>query len=177
MVVLLGGLGLRVVPAAVGRLREARELLDARRTLLDRIRTDLAGLDALGDSTTALRARVVALAPRILSGTSAAEAMNDLVGRVTLATDRGAVKLTGTEPLPDSSRAGVLRRVGLRASFEGDVRGVVGTLRALEQDPGALLLDDLRVLALDPASAETVPELLRVELSVWGWQQAKAAGS
>ncbi len=166
-------LGLRAGPAMVLRVRDAREMLDARRALLQRLQGELSGVDALADTAKQLQADVVALAPRILSGTSPAEAANDLVGRVTHAADRSLVKLTGAEPLTDSAAAGGLRRVGVRASFEGDIRGVVGTLRALERDPGALLLDDLRVLSPDPGADASRPEALRVDLTVRGWYQSR----
>jgi hypothetical protein len=168
---------LRAGPTVVMRVRDARETLESKRALLDRLQAELAGLDALEEAAKQLQVRVVGLAPRILSGTSDAEAASDLVGRITLATDRSMVRLTGTDPLPDSTSAGGLRRISLRVSFEGDARGLVGTLRGLEQDPGALLLDDLRVLALDPAGTDAVSEVLRVELTVRGWHQARARGS
>lgn len=170
-----GWILLRAVPTAIVWVREAQEALETRRGALERLQSDLAGLDAIGDTTKALQARVVALAPRILSGASAAEAENDLGGRVTLATNRGLVKLTGTVSVPDSAVRGALRRAGVRASFQGDIRGLVATLRGLERDPGALLLDDLRILAANPQEAENVPEVLRVELTVRGWYQAKKA--
>lgn len=168
---------LRAGPTVVTRVRDARETLDSKRALLDRLQAELAGLDALEETAKQLQVRVVALAPRILSGTSDAGAASDLVGRITLATDRSMVRLTGTVPLPDSTSAGGLRRISLRVSFEGDVRGLVGTLSRLEHDPGALLLDDLRVLALDPAGTDAASEVLRVELTVRGWHHARVHGS
>lgn len=176
-VVLLCWLGLRVIPAAAGRVRNANEMLETRRALLERLETELAGLEVLADTTKALQARVIGLAPRILSGTGGAEALNNLVGRVTLAKDRGLTKLTRTDPVPDSVVAGRLGRVALRVGFEGDIRAVVGTIRALEDDPAALVLDDLRVMALDPQSGQDVAEVLRVELTVRGWHQMKAEGT
>lgn len=166
-------LALRAAPAAVSRISDARELLESRRTLLLRLERELAGLDALADTAKQLQARVVALAPRILTGTSPAEAGADLVGRITHAADVGMVKLTSAEPMTDSAVVGGLRRVGVRMGFEGDIRGVVGTLQALERDPGALEFDDLKVLALEPMGEANRPEVLRAELTVHGWHQAK----
>lgn len=166
-------LALRAAPAAVGRIDDASELLASRRALLQRLEQELAGLDAMADTANQLQARVVGLAPRILTGTSPAEAAADLVGRITHATDASSVKLTSAEPVPDSTVAGGLRRVAVRMGFEGDIRGVVGTLRALERDPGALQLDDLSVLSMEPTGEENRPEVLRAELTVRGWHQAK----
>lgn len=173
-VVACAWLGLRGVPTMVTQMRDASDLLESRQELLQRLRGELGGLDALADTTKLLQARVIALAPRILSGGSDIEAAADLAARVSHASDVGAVKLTGVEPTTDSAVAGGLRRVGVRARFEGDIRGTVETLRTLEKDPGALDLDDLRVLALEPTSEESRPEILRVELTVRGWHQLKA---
>lgn len=172
-VVATAWLGLRAVPAMTSRVGAASALLQTRRALLYRVTEELTSLDALEDTTTTLRSAVVALAPLILSGPSPAEATADLVGRITHATDRSQVKLTGADPMVDSAMAGGLRRVGVRVTVEGDIRGVIETLRALEADPGALLLDDLRVLALEPTSEEGRPEVLRAELTVRGWHQVK----
>jgi len=166
-------LGLRIVPMVVSRVGAARELLASRQELLYRMQLELGGLDALADTARQLQAQVVALAPRILTGTSSADATADLVARITLVANRSRVKLTGADPVLDSAAAGGLRRVAVRASVEGDIRGVIELLRGLERDPGALLLDDLRVLALEPTSEEHRPEVLRVELAVYGWHQVR----
>jgi hypothetical protein len=176
-VLLVAWLGLHAIPAAAAWMRDKRDTLEARQALLDRLEAELAGVDALGDTAKVLQARVIGLAPRILSGASTAEAVNDLVGRVRLATNRSRVKLTRTDLLPDSAVAGRLRRVGVRAGFEGDAQGIVATLRALEADPAALVLDDFRILALNPENGENVAEVLRVEFTVRGWCQAKAGGT
>jgi len=172
----LGLLLLRTVPLAVAWGRAARVALEADRVTLARLEADLAGMDALTDTTRALQARLLALAPALLTGGSAAEAQSDLVGRLTLATDRAHVRRTATEPVADSLRAGDLARVSVRLRLEGDARGLAATLAALARDPGALAIDDLRVVALDPASGDGVAERLRVELVVRGWHQLRRRG-
>lgn len=163
----------RTLPPAVAILRAARAALTADRATLAQLQADLDGMDALADTTRQLQARLLALAPALLTGRSAAEAQGDLAGRLTLATDRAGVRLTSTEPVADSLRAGDVARVAVRLRLEGDARGLAATLGALARDPGALSFDALRIVALDPASGDAVAERLRVELVVRGWHQVR----
>ncbi len=130
---------------------------------------DLADAGVLRDSAVQLGQALVSLAPRILSGNSAAEAVADLSARVNMAVSGHQAKLERVDPLPDSLRAGRLRRVALRAAFECDVRGLAGVLEGLEFGKVALSLRELRVTAVDAGSADKAPEVLRVEMTVAGW--------
>jgi hypothetical protein len=123
----------------------------------------------LRDSAVQLGAALVGLAPKILSGNSAADAVADLSGRVNLAVSGHQAKLERVDAVPDSTAAGRLRRVTLRAAFECDVRGLAGVLEALEFGKVVLSLRELRVTAVDAASPDKLPEVLRVEMSVAGW--------
>jgi hypothetical protein len=160
---------LRVVPWGVRNVLEAETGLRERATLLARARADLADAGVLRDSAVQLGEALVGLAPKILNGTSVAEAVADLSARVNMAVSAHQAKLERVDPLPDSLRAGRLRRVALRAAFECDVRGLAGVLEALEFGNIALALRELRVTAVDAGSAEKVPEVLRVEMTVAGW--------
>ena len=160
---------LRVVPWGVRSVLGAEAGVRERATLLARARADLADAGVLRDSAVQLGQALVSLAPKILSGNSEADAIADLSGRVNLAVTSHQAKLERVDPLPDSLRAGRLRRVALRAAFECDVRGLAGVLDALEFGKVALSLRELRVTAVDAGSADKVPEVLRVEMTVAGW--------
>ena len=160
---------LRVVPWGVRNVLGAETGLRERATLLARAQADLADAGMLRDSAVQLGQAIVGLAPKILSGSSAADAIADLSGRVNLAVTSHQAKLERVDPLRDSLRAGRLRRVALRAAFECDVRGLAGVLEALEFGKVALSLRELRVTAVDAALADKMPEVLRVEMTVAGW--------
>lgn len=160
---------LRVLPWAVRGTLGAATGLRERETLLVRARADLADAAMLRDSAAQLGQALVGLAPKILSGSSAADARADLSSRVNMAASGHQAKLERVDLLPDSLRAGRLRRVALRAAFECDVRGLAGVLEALEFGKVALSLRELRVTAADAAPADKMPEVLRVEMTVAGW--------
>lgn len=160
---------LRVVPAALRTLSTAHEQLQIRAALLARARADLAQTTLLRDSAVELSRALVELAPKILSGTSAAEAVADLSGRVNRATVDHQAKLEGVDPASDSVVAGRLHRATVRTTFECDIRGLVGVIEALELGKAALAVRELRVTAVDPALSDGNPERLRVELVVTGW--------
>jgi len=160
---------LRVLPWSLRRVLGAATGLRERATLLARARADLADASALRDSAAQLGQALVGLAPKILSGNSAADAVADLSARVNMAVSGHQAKLERVDPLLDSLRAGRLRRVALRAAFECDVRGLAGVLDALEFGKVALSLRALRVTAVDAGSADKMPEVLRVEMTLAGW--------
>src|SRR5437016_4319470 len=160
---------LRVLPWGVRRVLGAEAGLRERATLLARARADLVDASVLRDSAGQLGQALVGLAPKILSGNSPAEAMADLSGRVNLAVSGHQGKLERVDPVPDSTVAGRLHRVTLRAAFECDVRGLAGVLEALEFGKVVLSLRELRVTAVDAGSPGKMPEVLRVEMTVAGW--------
>jgi len=160
---------LRVLPWSVRSALAAEAGLRQRAALLARARADLAEAGVLRDSALELSHALVGLAPKILSGNSAAEAVADLSGRVNLAASRSQAKLERVDPQTDSTVAGRLHRVALRAAFECDIRGLVGMLQALTFGKAALALRELRVTAVDASSVDKSPEVLRVEMTVAGW--------
>jgi hypothetical protein len=160
---------LRVVPWTIRSVLAAEMHLREQTALLARARADVADAVMLRDSAAQLSQALVGLAPKILSGNTSAEAIADLSGRVNLAASSHQAKLERIDPVADSTRVGRLHRVTLRAGFASDVRGLVGVLQALAFAKAALALRELRVTAVDVASAEKNPEVLRVELTVSGW--------
>ena len=160
---------LRVLPWTIRRAVAAEAGLRQRAALLARAQADLADASVLRDSAFQVGHALVGLAPKILSGNSAAEAVADLSGRVNLAASGLQAKLERVDPVPDSVARGRLRRATLRAAFECDVRGLVGVLQALEFGKVALAVRELRVTAVDAGSPDKMPEVLRVEMTVAGW--------
>ena len=168
-VVLTAVLLLRVLPWSVRSVLVAEAELRDRAALLARTRADLAEGAVLRDSAVTLGQALVGLAPKLLSGNTAAEAMADLSGRLNLGASRSQAKLARVDQVADSAVAGRLRRVRLRATLEADVHGVTGVLRAVEFNEAALAVNELRIVATDPISADHGPEVLRFEVTVTGW--------
>src|SRR5207249_1409474 len=123
----------------------------------------------LSDSAVALGQGLVGLAPRILGGNTIAEEVTDLSGQVNLMASGHQAKLERVDPVADSAVAGRLHRVTLRAAFDCDVRGLSRILQALEFGKVALSLQDIRITAVDVASLDQSPEVVRIEMTVTGW--------
>jgi hypothetical protein len=69
----------------------------------------------------------------------------------------------------DSARTGWLRRVTVRAVLESDLEGTLATLKAAEKGPAVLVLRSAKLTAMNPASADGVPEVIAAEATVSGW--------
>jgi hypothetical protein len=169
LVIAVAVLGLRVLPWIVRRASGAHAMLRERAVLLARTREELASLPTLRDSAAVLSQALVALAPQVLSGSTAAEASADLAGRMNLAASRAPAKVSRLDPLPDSGGEGRLGRAVVHASLETDVRGLVAFIRAIDAGDEVLVLDELRIEAPEPGAADRGPEVLRVEVTVVGW--------
>lgn len=172
--VILGALVLlRGVPAsarAISRLRQ--RALDSFGTET-RARELLSAAPSVQDSVARSLSSVVALAPKLVEGHSSAEAQAALSGLVNLIASRNALKVTGIDPLPDSNAA-VFAQVRVHVVLEGDVRGLVGFLKAVETGEPLLSAPSLSVSAPDPGgSAKGVPETLHLELIVAGYYLPK----
>lgn len=160
---------LRVLPSVIRTALGAEQGLRERATLLARARDNVADAAELRDSAVRVGQALIGLAPKLVNGGRMTEAASDLSGLLSLAVARHQAKLERLEGVPDSTVAGRLRRVTVRAAFECDVRGLAGVLEALEFGKVALSLRDLRVTAVDAGSAARMPEVLRVEITVAGW--------
>ena len=162
-------LGLRVVPWAVRDLQGRRERLAARRELLIRTREQIRDAQALADSAPAIERRLVALAPAVLTGRRGADAVTDLLGRLSRAAADQRVRLVHSGAAADTVRVGRLARVTVQASLEGDARGVLGVLAGLERGPAAAVVADVRFTALDPLSPPTAAEVIATDVVIRGW--------
>ena len=167
--VILGAvLVLRVIPWGVRSVLALRTRTLERVETLARARDALAAAPAQRDSLTLALGAVVALAPRLVDGRSAAEASASLSALVSMSASRHQVRLVRLDPLPDSA-AGVFRRVAVRAELEGDVRGLTRFLRTIETGDPLLTVPALAVLAPDAQGRSPGPEALRAEVSIEGF--------
>jgi len=167
--VILGGvLVLRVIPWGVRSVSALRERTAERVETLALARDALAAAPALRDSLTRALGAVVALAPRLVDGRTAAEASSSLSALVFMAASRHQVRLVRLDPLPDSA-AGVFHRVAVHAELEGDVRGLTRFLRAIETGDPLLTVPTLAVQAPDPLGRAPGPEALGAEMHVVGF--------
>jgi hypothetical protein len=168
-------LGLRVGPWSVRSYRGLREEVAARSAVLARMRDAIGEAEALGDSSEAVRQAYLALAPRVLSGDTEAAALASLTGHLGAVADRSRTTLERADAVPDSTRMGGVRRISVRASFEGDTRGITAALRAIDANPIALSTGAVRVVAPDPGSADGVPEVLKGEIVISAWYAERGA--
>jgi hypothetical protein len=168
-VVAVAALGLRVLPWGLRRASSGHAMLRERAVLLARTREELASLPTLRDSAAVLSQALVALAPQVLSGSTAAEAGGDLSGRMNLAASRAPAKVNRLDPLPDSGGEGRLGRARVHAAIETDIRGIVAFIRAIDAGDEVLMLDELRIEAAEPGAADRGPEVLKLDVTVSGW--------
>lgn len=173
--ILVSFTALRILPWVYHAARDRTEEFRSRAELLARARVTVESAGVLQDSSVAVKARLLALAPRILAGAQQAEALGDLSGRLNALASAHHVRLTRTDPLSDSTRAGELRRVSVRVVLESDSRGTLGFLGALARGPAVLVLKELRVTAPNPTSPAAVPEVLETEATVVGWYLARGS--
>ncbi|HJS43587.1 MAG TPA: type II secretion system protein GspM [Gemmatimonadales bacterium] len=160
---------LRAMPWAVRQERSGYAVLRERSALLARARDEMASLSALRDSAATLSQALVALAPRLLSGSSPAEAGADLSGLMNLAASRAPARVERIDPRPDSAGEGRLGRVRVHAVLESDVRGLVALLKSIDASDEVVELDMLHVEAPGALTAERGPEILKIEVTVSGW--------
>src|SRR5881394_2547215 len=124
---------LRVVPWAVRVVATLRVETIERVHTVARANDVLAAASATRDTLAQTLGAVVALAPRLIEGRTAAEAQASLSGLVSLAASRHALRVMRLDPLPDSSAEGVFNRVAVHVELEGDVVGLTRFLGAVEK--------------------------------------------
>ncbi len=161
-------LALRAVPAAARWNSRVHARADAVALELARGRELVAANPELRDSLAARAGRLVALAPRLVPGTTAEQAQAELAGIVIGAATRAQVRVARQESRADSA-TGLFVRVAMRIEAEGDVAGVTRWLAALEEQDPTLTVNDLSMRASDPTAPPQQAERLRVEATVAGW--------
>lgn len=172
----LAWIGLRVVPSAVRAEARLSERVAERASELRAVRRGLAGLDAMEDSAASINARLVALAPRLLTGDSQGEAASQLSVELRKHGEAVHARVDRVIARPDTSAAGPLVGVQVRMELETDAAGLEAFLTRVRTADLALVADELQVTAVDPRSLATREERLHVVLQVHAWWLASAAG-
>jgi hypothetical protein len=164
---------LRVVPALARRYMTLRHETMERLATVERARMTLASAGALRDSSTLAAGELVALAPKLLAGATAAEAAATLASDVSLIASRAGLRVLSLNAAPDSG-AGAFVPVTLRAELEGDLSGLTELLRAVEGARILLTVNSMRIVAADPLQRQPGPEQLRIALAIEGWRLRSA---
>lgn len=161
-------LALRLLPWTVRAVAALRAEAAERVQTVARANEVLAGALATRDSLEQTLGAVVALAPRLVDGRSAADAQATLSGLVSLAASQHALRIVRLDPLPDSAGDGVFNRVAVHVELEGDVAGLTRFLGAVERGDPLLTLSVLSVQATDPGGRPNTPESLKIEATITG---------
>jgi hypothetical protein len=160
---------LRIIPASVRAILALDGRVEQQRGLLSRIDSDIRESPALEDSASSVLDRFRRLAAQLLPGASDAEAAAEVAHRIEVEAVRAGLRMLETTPVADTTRVVRLHRVSLRAVLDGDLRGLMAALRALERDTVVITVVALRLVANDAAAQEGQPESLRAEILVRGW--------
>lgn len=163
----------RIARAATTGLREYR----ARREQLAETEALLASLPVLEDSAKVLRVRVGDLAPRILAGHTAAEAVAALSAQLSLLANRQGTRIETVRASPDTTPRTGLVRVGVTVVVHTDAAGLARWLGAIATHPATLVAQRLRVDASGGFGSPSDMETLQVELVVTGWYLPRVAKS
>jgi hypothetical protein len=159
---------LRIVPWTIRGVLALRVEAADRILTVTRANEVLAGASATRDSLAQTLGAVVALAPRLVDGRTAADAQASLSGLVSLAASRHALRVVRLDPLPDSAGDGVFNRVAVHVELEGDVAGLTRFLGAVERGDPLLTLPALSVQSTDPVGRPNAPEQLKIEATIAG---------
>jgi hypothetical protein len=163
----------RLAPSVLHCWEQTRSELQQQAMLLTRLGAEVAAVESTSSRADSVRRRFIALDTAILAGHTEAEAAASLSAHLNLAADRAGALLQQTVPMADSATAGLLRRVTAHATFAGDTRSVAKTLLSLAEDPVAIAVRTVRLVAPDPGSPDGAAETLSLELEVSGWYQER----
>jgi hypothetical protein len=155
-------------PEAARAITTLQSRTESQVATLGRVENLLAREPAVRDSLSTTLRDIVALAPDLVDGTSAAAAQASLSALLSLAADRHSVKVLRVDPLPDSA-ADVFHRVAIHLELEGDLAGVSRLLASIESGHPVLTVSALAIETPDPAPHPRTPEGLHVVLDVAGY--------
>ena len=171
-VVAVAFFALRVLPSIVSWRAATITRVQQNGARLGDLREQLESLGKLEDSARKVKRDYVALAPKLLAGTSDAESAAEFTTYLTAAAEQSAVRVRRIVPLPDSAAVGSLRRVRLRAEVESDAAGIERLLHRLATMNPGIAVTSLQLTAADPFSAAAGVERLSVVINAVAWRGA-----
>lgn len=124
------------------------------------------GARAVRDSLGAREWQLQSFTSKLLSATTADGAAGALAARLEELARRAGVEVHTVTLRPDTITRFGLARVAVRVNAEGDVRGLIDLLFAVESNSLPLAVRELAISQNDPAAPESEMETLRVELVV-----------
>ncbi len=166
---------LRGAPATWHALEARHERVVQTEIALARARAALLAVPVARESLAVRAQRLVAYAPRLFAGATAAEAGAELSGWVGGQATLRRVRIV-RENVDADSAVPPFRRLTLRLEAEGDVVGLAAWLADLEHGPKLLALEELAITAPEPGAAPAQAERLRAELVLVGWNATLARG-
>lgn len=131
----------------LGALAEARDALAAERALLARETELLASAAAYPGAFEAGAERLLAAAPRLMSGEDAGAGAAALAGYLRGTARMAPTHLVRLEPAPTREAGPGVRALPVAVAGEGDLEGILTFLHLLETGPKLLHLADLRLEA------------------------------
>lgn len=165
--------GVRLVPTLRAQLGQRLEAARDRSALATRAEQLVREAPVLQARFAARAPALVALAPQLLGGASAAEGSATLGGELNALAVQHRVLIHTITAVPDTT-TGPFTPVQVRLQAEGDLAGLYGFLYDVEHYP--LLLSVVR-FGLD-AEVPTAPvERIRLDAVVRGWMPTEAEGS
>jgi hypothetical protein len=167
-ILLTAWLVLRIVPWSVKHVAQLRARAELANDALLRARAAQAGEPAAQESLAARGRALVALAPKLLGGTTSAEAAAELSSLVGGSATLRHVRILQQDARPDSA-ASVFTRISMRLSADGDAAGLGAWLADLEEGPRLIAVQSLAISAPEPGAPGSQPERLHADVVIDGW--------
>jgi type II secretion system (T2SS) protein M len=161
-------LGARGLPAAYLWQRELHANALESRTALYEARILMNSESMLRESTIVRGKRVIDLAPLLLNGDSPSASGATLEGVLSQAAMMSKVQLGAVELQSDSGGKTIFEHVAVRASANGDIRGLTNMLAQLERGPALLSIKQLSITQPEMDAGLNRMESLHMELVVEG---------
>ncbi len=172
--VLAAFVGTRVAPALVRTLELRRARAQQSVAALRRAQEAVGQYAAARESLTARAGRLVALAPRLFGGETAAETSADLVSFVSGRAALRQVRILRQDIRGDSAAAPLVR-MRLRVDVESDITGLASWIADLEEGPKLISFERLHVTALEPGATAAQSERLHAEVVLIAWGALSSA--
>jgi len=149
------------------------ELLAQRQALLQRMQTLAASLPALRAASADKRGEGEAAETIMLgAGTTDAVAAADLQERVQKMATAAGVSLTAVETLPAEAAAGRWRKVALRVTLNASWPVLIDLMRAIEQSPTRIFIDDVHFHSPVVVAQPTVVPI-QASMVIYGFRPAE----